>query len=360
MPRPFIKACQFQQTESLYKMNPLNCILIIIALFVSNLAQASEQSSNIDNTGNNSLNFDSQIIDIFKEAIEHPKLLPFSTEAGSSDKKVVLKTILQKFIDHQMYLKNVVYRTDTNVIRVTWGDLHNDYVAKAAYKAGKDKVLSNSLYADKQGVYDIKIMYRKANSEYDYIQLENLKFIVLTQNGTPINQDKYSDGYSVAYKLSNEKCGFCHILAKNDGSPSGLFFPRYQEGQGSNGLDGMSAFFDPSKLKLKNRADTVALGLPAMQDDFYYYRAGLMNNDDQKILRTLVELPQLLEVLARDNRKSYCLLIDTGEVGEKIGLGRDDYICADNVAQNLYVKMTNSSIFNKKDPLIYTVPYFKK
>jgi len=331
----------------------------MLALAVSSLAQASEPPPAVDDNGVNTQNFDSQVIDLFKKAIAHPQLLPFLPDAGDGDQKMVLKTILEKFTGHGMFLKNVVYRTDMDVMRVTWGDRKNDYVVKVTYKTGKDKVLSNSLYADKQAVLDVKIIYRKPNSEYDYLRLEDLRPMRFTGSNTPI---KY-DGYLIESKLSNEKCGFCHTLAKHDGSPSGLFFPRYQEGQGSNGLEGMSAFFDPGKLELKKKTESIVLGLPEMKDDFYFFHTtqlGITDKDAEKILRTLIELPQLLEVMSMDNRKSYCLLIDTGEIGEKLGLGRDDYICADKIARQLHVKVTNNMVSNKKDPVIYTEPYFKK
>ncbi len=308
-------------------MNTLNCCLVILALLVSNVAQASAPPPAVDDNGVNVQNFDSQVIDLFKTAM--------------------------------MFLKNVVYRTDLDVMRVTWGDRKNDYVVKVTYKTGKDKVLSNSPYADKQAVFDVKIIYRKPNAEYDYLRLEDLKSVRFAGNDASIDHD----GYAIEYKLSDEKCGFCHTLAKHDGSPSGLFFPRYQEGQGSNGLEGMSAFFDPNKLKLKKKTESAVLGLPEMQDDFYFFHTtqlGIINEDTEKILRTLIELPQLLEVMSMDNHKSYCLLIDTGEIGEKLGLGRDDYICADKVARQLHVKITNDMVFNQKNPITYTEPYFKK
>src|ERR1039457_1960851 len=208
-----------------YKMNALNCFFAILTLFISSLAQASEPLPAVNDISVNVQNFDSQVIDIFKTVIEHPKPLPFSSDTGTSDaensnQKMVLKTILKKFADHEMFLKNVVYRTDTDVIRVTWGDLKNDYVVKVTYKTGKDRVLSNSLYADKQAVFDVKIIYRKPNSEYDYLRLVNMTSMRFTENSTQI----YHDRYFVEYKLSNEQCGFCHTLAKHDGSPSGLFF----------------------------------------------------------------------------------------------------------------------------------------
>ena len=349
-----------QPHRGFYKMSLLNFFLVPLALCISLSATAGEPLPANENNGAGIQNFDSQVIEIFKNVVEHPKPLPLSSDTGTSDQKMVLKTILKKFTDHEMFLKNVVYRTDIDVIRVTWGDRNNDYVVKIAYKTGKDKVLSNSLYADKQGIFDVKIIYRKPDSKYDYLRLQNSKFSRLIGNDAPLDRD----GYFIQYNLSNEQCRFCHILAKHDGSPSGLFFPRYQEGQGSNGLEGMSAFFDPGKLQLEKRAEAATLGLPEMKDDFYFFHVTQFaishDKDKEKILRTLIELPQLLEVMARDNRKSYCLLIDTGEIGEKLGLGRNDYLCTDNAAQNLYVKMTNSSIFSKKGPLVYTERYFKK
>ena len=341
-------------------MNALNIIRLILVLFLSGLAQASEPPQTVDDTGGNVPNFDSQIIDIFKGVIENPQVMPSpsTVDVGTDDQKMALKTIYRKYIDHEMFLKNVVYRADLDVIRVTWGDRKNEYIVKVAYKTGKDKVLSNSVYADKGAVFDVKIMYRKPNSEYGYIRLENLR---LVQVDTQLDHDVFH----VEYKLTDEKCGFCHTIAKYDNSPSGLFFPRYQEGQGYSELHGMSAFFDPGKLELRKKADSIGLGLPEMQDDFYFLKVtkiGIQENDknSQRIMRTLIELPQLLEVMSMDNHKSYCLFIDAGETGKSFGFGRDDYICADGVARKLHVKMTNSAISNKVDPTVYTEAYFKK
>ena len=337
-------------------MNAFN-FLIILVMSASGLAQASEPPKAIEDASANVQNFDSQVIDIFKGVVENPQVMPGTTDVGTDDQKAALKTIYKKFIDHEMFLKNVVYRTDINVIRVTWGDRNNEYVVKVAYKTGRDKVLSNSVYADKKAVFDVKIMYRMPNSEYDYLRLENLR---LVQGNALFDHDVFH----VEYKLTNEQCGFCHTLAKYDNSPSGIFFPRYQEGQGAGKLGGMSAFFDPSKLELKKKADSIGLGLPEMMGDFYFLKVtiGTTGNDknNQKILRTLIELPQLLEVMSMDNHKGYCLFIDAGEIGKSLGFGRNDYICADNVARKLHVKMTNKGISNKPVPTVYTEAYFKK
>ena len=346
-------------------MNALNIIRLILVLFLSGLAQASEPPQTVDDTGGNVPNFDSQIIDIFKGVIENPQVMPSpsTVDVGTDDQKMALKTIYRKYIDHEMFLKNVVYRADLDVIRVTWGDRKNEYIVKVAYKTGKDKVLSNSVYADKKAAAVVKIMYRKPNSEFDYIVLQDTR---LFENNKPANQvENAHDVYYVQYKLPDEQCGFCHTLAKYDNSPSGIFFPRYQEGQGTHELGGMSTFFDPDKFEVRKKKESVGLGLPEMKDDFYFFKVtktSLYENDknSQKIMRTLIELPQLLEVMSMDNHKSYCLLADTGEVGKSLGFGRDDYICADNVARKLHVKMTDSAITNKDEPITYTETYFKK
>src|ERR1039457_4359032 len=98
-----------------YKMNALNCFFAILTLFISSLAQASEPLPAVNDISVNVQNFDSQVIDIFKTVIEHPKHLPFSSDTGNSAQNMVLKTILAKFADHEMFLKNVVYRTDIDV-----------------------------------------------------------------------------------------------------------------------------------------------------------------------------------------------------------------------------------------------------
>ena len=332
-------------------------IVAISSIMMVGPAHASETSKAFGDAGANVKNFDSQVIDIFKDVVENPQAMMSKAEVGGDVQKMALKTIYKKFLNHEMFLKNVVYRPDLDVIRVTWGDRNNYYVVKIAYKTGRDKVLNNSVYADKKAVFDVKIMYRRPNSEYDYMRLENLRMV---QNKAQFDHDVFH----VEYKLTNEECGFCHTLAQYDNSPSGIFFPRYQEGQDTAKIGGMSSFFDSSKLELKKKADSIDLGLPEMMGDFYFLKVTQTNileneKDTQKIMRALIELPQLLEVMAMDNHKSYCLLIDSGEIGKSVGFGRSDYICADDVARKLHVKMTNSVISNKAAASIYTEPYYK-
>lgn len=338
-------------------MHAIKILPFILVIFVSGLARATEPPQATDVAGGNVMNFDSQVIEIFKGVVAPSQIMSHTTDVGTDDQKAALNTIYKKFIDHEMFLKNVVYRTDLDVIRVTWADRKNEYVVKVAYKTGKDKLLSNSVYADKKAVFDVKIMYRKSNSKYDYMRLENMRMV----GGKALFDH---DVFHVEYKLTNEECGFCHTLAKYDNSPSGIFFPRYQEGQDTGRIGGMGAFFDPSKLELKKKTDSLGLGLPEMMGDFYFLKvtqANILGNDKdtQKIMRALIELPQLLEVMSMDNHKSYCLFIDSGEIGKSVGFGRNDYICADDVARKLHVKMTNSVISNKAASSIYTVPYYK-
>lgn len=44
----------------------------------------------------------------------------------------------------------------------------------------------------------------------------------------------------------------------------------------------------------------------------------------------------------------------------EIGFGRNDYICADNVAKKLYVRSTNEALTSKKGPIETIIPYFVK
>src|SRR5579872_4317683 len=123
------------------------------------------------------LNFDTQLIRIFEAVQTGLSIGPDHTISppDSIDRKV-LSRILDKLRNRQLMLKNVVYRTNTGVIRVTWADDANADVVKVAYKTGKDPVLGNSVYADKRQVSDVKIMYRTESNAYEYLHLENTDF----------------------------------------------------------------------------------------------------------------------------------------------------------------------------------------
>ena len=106
------------------------------------------------------------------------------------------------------------------------------------------------------------------------------------------------------------------------------------------------------------------LGMPDMKEDFLYQKIELSAPsapaEATSFARTLIELPQLIEVMARDNNKSTCVAIDFGAGAAKNGFGRNDYVCADNSAQRLIVKLTNSMLTVNKGAKEYSEPYFEK
>ena len=107
------------------------------------------------------------------------------------------------------------------------------------------------------------------------------------------------------------------------------------------------------------------LGLAPMSEDFVYQKVDFTDpQQDQdlatRFARTLFELPQLIEVMARDNGNSICVALDFGSFAEKAGFGRNDYVCADNAAQRLYVRLSNRLLTVHAAPVEYSEPYFKK
>lgn len=219
-----------------------------------------------------------------------------------------------------MFLKNIVYRIERSVIRVTWADAKNIDIVKLAYKTDKDEVISNSLFADKDKILDAKIMFLLKNGEYGYLLIESdvdLPSVVVNQANDNANiavqknnmnaiSYKYSK-YIVESNLSNERCGFCHVLAKHNGSPSGLFFPRYQEKLSTITEDiHVSKIFNSAGFVIKQPQEGVLLGLPLMQEQFLYKKIStfdggrLYNNADRMFIQTSFETPELIEVMARD------------------------------------------------------------
>ncbi|MBV8061432.1 MAG: hypothetical protein JO126_02885 [Alphaproteobacteria bacterium] len=309
------------------------------------------------------MNFDTQILHVLEVSLQAQGEY---AQNVTDKERAVLDRILKKFRDHKMALKNVVYRTDMGVIRITWADDKNIDVVKTAYKTSKDPILGNSAYADKDQIVDVKIMYRKTPDSYDYLRLQNMKNTMdaFIQNGydQPIADPTWD--YMVQGKLSNEKCGFCHILARNDGSPSGVFFPRYQENGGTHDIGEMGSVFHLDGFSKKSASDAEDLGLAEMNEDFLY-RKIILNGPDapedaKRYARTIIELPELIEVMARDNKTSICVAVDFGEMKVKEGFGRNDYVCADNTAQKLSVRLTNTMLTVNHGAKEYTEPYFEK
>jgi len=332
------------------------------------------------------LNFDSQILRIF-EAAQTADSEPF--HEASPDDCATLARILKKLRRHQLALKNVVYRTDMQVLRITWADDHNDDVIKAAYKTGKDRILSNSLYADKGHVISVKIIYRNPRGAYSYLNLENINEMIKSNASPPGGagaaqppDDYATEGnktnapepgkagaapplynYAIEGNPSNEKCGFCHVLAKNDGEPSGLFFPRYQESHADPDIK-VDNIFHLDAFLPQEASSAQKLGLPAMQENFLLRKVENAYSpypppEEVRLFRTLIELPQLIEVMARDNRQSLCVLAQFagGDVAAQFS---GSYVCADNAAQRLYVHLVNPLLTAHKGPMDYSEPYFEK
>ena len=312
------------------------------------------------------LNFDTQLIRIFEVAQTAPELSP--QHPVSAEERRVISRILDKFRKHQMRLKNAVYRTDTGIIRITWADDDNNDVVKAGYKTRRDPVLGNSLYADKRQVYDIKISYRTGNA-YDYLLFVNTDTALMSNAADgdrpqPLPEKPTFDHFRVEGRLTNEECRFCHILAQNDGSPKGVFFPRYQESYGEHTIGEMNPLFHTDHFTRMPAGSARNLDLPEMKEDFLYQKitAGpKMPLENMPFVRTLIELPQLIEVMARDNKQSTCIAVDN-RFNDRLlgGDGSNDYVCADNAAQRLMVKLTNPLLTANKGAKEYSEPYSQK
>jgi hypothetical protein len=302
------------------------------------------------------LNFDTQIIRIFEAAQTAPQSSPQHTT--STEDRKVLARIRDKFEQHKMMLKNAVYRTDMGVIRMTWADDTNEDVVKVAYKTNKDPILGNSVYADKRQVIDVKIMYRTDADAYEYLRLgnmDNIRASALPPNSAVPSLEKTPLHYFIEGGLTNEQCRFCHVLVQNDGAHDGVFFPRYQEDDKERSLGDTGSLFRAEHFKLVPAASASALGLPVMDEDFLYQKVTASQNgsaEEVRFTRMVIELPQLIEVIARDNRQSICVTVEWGS--------RQDYVCADNASQKLSVRLTNHILTVNKGPKEYSEPYFEK
>jgi hypothetical protein len=326
------------------------CLIMTAALCAGQNVYAAEKEI--------PLTFDAQLIRIFEAAQTAPDVTPFY--APNESQRKALRHILDLFRSHKMALKNVVYRPDMKGIRITWADDDNNYIAKIAYKTDRDPVLNNSIYADKRQVVDVKIMYRTSSGDYDYLNLLNKDNFTVPGESSPAVPPEPKFNYVVNGKLTNEQCRFCHIIAKNDGEKRGIFFPRYQEYKKEQVDINASHLFRLDGFTPMPAGSAAGLALPAMQEEFLYRKIEDKTPDRDLFAHALMEMPQLIEVLARDNHKSTCVAIDYGKGAETIGMGRNDYVCADNAAQKLYVSFTNAVLNVDKDAVKYSEPYFEK
>ncbi len=365
-------------------------VLLVLVLFVRQEVQNkhNEVKRDIEETvsaNNEFVSYDEQIKLIFKSAAEgHGQYTVISnpTEQNLPDfaeRKAVISTIYQKLTHNEMLLKNVVFRKDSNVIRTTYADRSNDYVFKVAYKTDHDPALVNSIYADKTQIIDIKIMHKKGN-DYEYMLLENQlqhqiqayhrvkreaeEKIKQGQVGIALpmipEQSVTSGLYVLSMTQGNERCGYCHIVAKNDSANnSGLFFSRYQETSKEKQKEfGAESIFREQDF-IKETKDALAnLNLPSdMVNEFLF--STVADNEPQKIsryARTLFEMPELVEVLAKDNQQSYCININFGK-DEKV-LSSENYVCADYQNKKLYVRYQNELLTTQKDEVSFVRPFY--
>jgi hypothetical protein len=340
-----------------YPLRPVAAFLLLAFLVCPGQACLAGEETEVP------LNFDTQIVKIF-EIAQTASEVSAQHAAGGEDRGVLAR-ILDKFRKHKMMLKNAVYRTDMGVIRITWADDGNEDIVKAAYKTSKDAVLGNSVYADKRQVVDVKIMYRKDADTYDYLRLQNMDNLRASYDApdkTPAPPpEKPAFHYLVESKLTNEQCRFCHILAQNDGSPKGVFFPRYQEDYKTHDIKNINALFHADHFKLTPAGESRALGLPQMGEDFLYQKVSAMPDappENTRFTRMMIELPQLVEVMARDNKQSMCVVVDFGTAADM--QATNNYVCADNSAQRLLVKLTNPVLTSNKGPKEYSEVYFEE
>lgn len=250
-----------------------------------------------------------------------------------------------------------MYRSDTHYIRVTFADDDDRYVVKGTYGTSADGVLTNSKYADKSKLIDLKIMFRPEGSDkYRYLHVMNMVPHEAVQNG--VVQRVVLDT-----NLDDETCKYCHRIAEYSGSASGLFFRRYQYKSQAMPLKINGMFDSESFVLSKSKPNWIPAG---MRDEDVYISVdsaipvipvvkikSLENQrpDFNKIRHNrnfILETPQLLEVLARDNKKSYCAGF-TGMFGPP---GFVSYVCADNKHKKLYVNYYSQSgdLINRVEP----------
>lgn len=297
--------------------------------------------------------YEENVVALLKVGLKAPRIGVASPEPVNP----VIQKFIDKFDKHELLLKNVVFRNDHKTIRITWADKSDNYVVKQTYLTSADSILENSRYADKEQAADTKIMYRESkNDAYKYIQ-------VIPMTGSGAGKTTYTDEHP-----NEERCNFCHILAKSPESPNGVFFRRYQaDGMGFNALGKVGNFFDISDFKPYDASAEYGKNLPKMTEPFYYRLAkmddwaGPKASENTRVMRSLVEIPHLLEVFAFDNQKSICIGIDFGSMANQ-GFGKSDYICADNKAKMIHVHFTNSLLYGDTKPRVYSEPYidFKK
>jgi hypothetical protein len=282
---------------------------------------------------------------------------------------------VQALREHRMFLKNVVWRPDLKVFRLTWADADNALVFKVVYKVAHDPVLINSVYADKNAIVDIKIMFLQ-DGRYRYLHLNHLAQGVATIHG---GQVKIGEGrvrtkndaeagpavYELDGHLSADQCKFCHMLVPGvNGRPGGIFFPRYQESSLDGRYTGSVAlrqptFFKESDFRMIHPKDAPVPLPEGLPDRILFNRVDMTNPATKATYamyaRTMFESPEIVEALARDNHESVCISVDFGPAAPLFG--RDNYVCADGVRRKLFVKFRNAMLSTGSGEIAYVIPY---
>jgi hypothetical protein len=289
--------------------------------------------------------YEDQFASLIKSAIT-----PSTEHIGSNTDSVkALREIATLFDSGGMLLKNVVYRSDTGYIRVTFASKDDRYVVKGTYGTSYDDVLVNSNYADKKKLIDLKIMYLPTKGgEYKYYHIFN------TVKKTP-DGDKM---VGVETEPNGATCKYCHQLAKVSGEPSGLFFQRYQYKSKATPLHSSflmnqmpGIFKDGNFVKLASKPDWLPQGFSDLS--VRYNIPSFADIGESVANRNLIlETPELLETLSMDNRASYCIAFAL----PGINTNGFDYVCTDYPKRMVYVQL-NRQGDNKL--IKYSHPFYK-
>lgn len=324
------------------------------------------------------LNYETQALDIFQAAAGQggpARVVPKGAALDPAQKRAI-DAIYAKLRAHQMFLKNVVWRPDLKVIRLTWADNADSLVFKIVYKVNHDPVLTNSVYADKRQIVDVKIMFLEGK-RYRYLHLNNISATGTVAGGriqigsATVWQDKggqrvnpFFGVYTLNGHMTDGQCKFCHMLVPGvDGRPGGVFFPRYQESSLADAeKDALRPplFFRAEDFKPVD-PEAAPVKLPAGLPNPILFNRVEMNNPATKNLysmyaRTMFESPELVEAMARDNHESVCISVDFGPAAPLFG--KDNYVCADAARHRIFVKFRNPLLSSGSGEVDYEKPYY--
>jgi hypothetical protein len=323
------------------------------------------------------LNYETQAITIFQAAAGQGGPVEVKPKNGPLDaaQTRAIKAIYAQLKAHEMFLKNVVWRPDLKVIRMTWANNDNSLVFKIVYKVNHDPVLTNSIYADKRQIVDIKIMFLD-NGRYRYIHLDRATQGAVIDGRVEIKpagkgwhalpgksvNPLYGE-YTLNGHLSQAQCAFCHLLVPGvDGRPGGVFFPRYQEVSPDDGGAVLHPplFFRAADFRLIDPAKAPVKLPPGLPNPIRFNLVDMTNPATKNLYsmyaRTMFEAPELVEAMARDNHESVCISVDFGPAAPLFG--KDNYVCADAMRKRLFVRFRNPMLSSDSGVIDYEKPYY--